>query len=211
MVYNKTVWKSGETPLSAQNFNNMENGIEGLYKGENEVEFENGDTEDGPVKSVEVELLESGETNKTIIQKISNMFRNVRYLLKLIGDTDISGLSEEKTVTGALAQLNGNLKKYVKIGNFEADNIEVEPNAFKTIIFNDTQRTDGYSRVIMTASFENATSDGFGSSFCSLYNTSLSYNTKHSAITVRNLNTTKIVIKAKCKILYVDATNIAFQ
>lgn len=129
MAYNKTTWVSGETPLSAQNFNNIEEGIEKLYNGENEVEFESGDTGEEPVESVEVELLESGETSKTIIQKISNMFRNVRYLLKMMGDTDISGLSEEKTVTGAIAKLNSKLKWKLVNSVTGTDNI-VLPNNY---------------------------------------------------------------------------------
>lgn len=127
MEYNKTTWESGETPLSAQNMNNIEEGIEGLYKGENELEFESGDTVEEPTNQVEVELLESGETTKTIIQKISNMFRNVRYILKLIGETDISDLSKDKTITGAISRLNDVLNT-IYIGTINASGYTYNSN-----------------------------------------------------------------------------------
>lgn len=109
-----------------------------------------------------------------------------------------------------LTELNGNLKKHVKVADFEVDNITIKRNSIETIVFENTQRTDGYSRMIMTASVENASSNGSGSSFCFTYNTTLSYNTKHSAINVRNTHSEDIVVKAKCKVLYVNSTNTAF-
>lgn len=55
----------------------------------------------------EVSTLVSGEKHSSIFNKISKMFKNVRYLWKLLGTTDISSIGNG-TVTGAVNSLNGN-------------------------------------------------------------------------------------------------------
>ncbi len=52
----------------------------------------------------DVPKLESGEKHSSIFGKVSTMFRNARYLFKLMGKTDISKIGDA-TVTGALAAL----------------------------------------------------------------------------------------------------------
>lgn len=53
-----------------------------------------------------VAALASGETMKSILNKVSTMFKNIRYLYKMLGTTDISSLSDAGTVTAALSKLN---------------------------------------------------------------------------------------------------------
>ncbi len=60
-------------------------------------------------KWTDVAMMESGEEHKSLIEKISIMFKNVRYLYKLLGTTDISKI-EDGTVTGAIKKVNKALK-----------------------------------------------------------------------------------------------------
>lgn len=50
----------------------------------------------------------SGETHKSIFAKMSQMFKNVRYLYKMLGTTDISAIGDG-TVKGALSTLNSTI------------------------------------------------------------------------------------------------------
>lgn len=52
-----------------------------------------------------VNVLSSGETVKSIFNKISTMFKNIRYLFNMLGTTDISSIGGG-TVTGAISALN---------------------------------------------------------------------------------------------------------
>lgn len=60
-----------------------------------------------PVYPQEVSLISSGETHKSLFGKLSNVVKNVRYLLKIIGTTDISHLGNG-TVTRAITDLVAN-------------------------------------------------------------------------------------------------------
>lgn len=53
-------------------------------------------------------ILTSGEQHKSIFNKISILFKNVRWLLSKMGTTDISSIGNG-TVTGALSTLNSNI------------------------------------------------------------------------------------------------------
>ena len=55
----------------------------------------------------DVETLTTGEKHSSIFNKISTMFKNVRYLYKMLGTTDISSIGGG-TVTGAISNLNTN-------------------------------------------------------------------------------------------------------
>lgn len=60
-----------------------------------------------PVYPQEVSLISSGETHKSLFRKLSNVVKNVRYLLKIVGTTDISHLGNG-TVTRAITDLAAN-------------------------------------------------------------------------------------------------------
>lgn len=54
-------------------------------------------------------VLASGEKHSSIFNKASTMFKNLRYLYKMLGTTDISNIGGG-TVTGAISELNTGLK-----------------------------------------------------------------------------------------------------
>lgn len=72
---------------------------------DNVVTFTSAD-EANPTAWKDVATLASKEKHLSLLNKISTMFSNVRYLYKILGTTDISELG---TVTQAIATLNGNV------------------------------------------------------------------------------------------------------
>ena len=69
------------------------------------------DVSDGDAAAwTNVPALTSGETHKSIFAKMSQMFKNLRYLYKLLGTTDISSIGNG-TVTGGLSSLNDSCVK----------------------------------------------------------------------------------------------------
>ena len=72
---------------------------------DNVVSFTSGDTAN-PSTWKDVAALASNENHKSILNKISTMFNNVRYLYKILGSTDISALG---TVTQAISTIKGNI------------------------------------------------------------------------------------------------------
>lgn len=85
------------------------------------VAFASSDTPDADASAwTSVAALESGEKHASLFAKVSQMFKNVRYLYKMLGTTDISSIGGG-TVTGAiasqneaLATLNTNLNQRIK-------------------------------------------------------------------------------------------------
>lgn len=82
--------------------------------------FNSSDTDDSVSEWTSVSVLSSGEKLSSLFNKISTMFRNIRYLYKLIGSTDISELSEDGTITKSLTTLNRKLGSLIKEGSFTA-------------------------------------------------------------------------------------------
>ena len=75
----------------------------------NTVTFTSNDVDDASATSwTSVSKLATGITHATFFQRVSQMFKNVRYLYKMLGTTDISKIGNG-TVTGALDTLNSNL------------------------------------------------------------------------------------------------------
>lgn len=73
--------------------------------------FTSSDVVDGSATTwTSVSKLDSGETNASIFAKVSQMFKNIRYLYKLLGTTDISSIGNG-TVTNALSVLNANVRE----------------------------------------------------------------------------------------------------
>ncbi len=70
---------------------------------DNTVGFESGDNADAQ-SWTDVEVMEKNEKHKSLFGKISTMFKNVRYLYRLLGTTDISVI-KNGTVTGILNEL----------------------------------------------------------------------------------------------------------
>ena len=57
-----------------------------------------------PTSWTDVAVLATGETNGSIFTKISNMFKNIRYLYSKLGTTDISGVGN--SITAAISALS---------------------------------------------------------------------------------------------------------
>lgn len=75
-------------------------------------DFTSSDVADGSATAwTGVNPLTSGETNKSIFAKLSQMFKNIRYLYKMLGTTDISSIGNG-TITNALSVLNANDLKW---------------------------------------------------------------------------------------------------
>jgi len=75
--------------------------------GDTTVTFTSGDTEN-PEDWTEITPVESGEKQSSLWQKISLFAKNLRYLWKLCGTSDISGVADG-TLTGAVSKLNTDL------------------------------------------------------------------------------------------------------
>lgn len=73
------------------------------------ADFISTDTDDTRATQwISVARLVCGETYKSIFNKLSTMFRNVRYLYKMLGTTDISTIGGG-TITGAIGSINTEL------------------------------------------------------------------------------------------------------
>lgn len=99
-------YRDGEVNLTADNIGALaKNGD----SAENIVNYTSGDTDDTAADKWEsVPALTSGMTHANLFSRISNMFKNVRYLYKMLGTTDISKIGGG-TVTGAISELNTGL------------------------------------------------------------------------------------------------------
>ena len=65
-----------------------------------------------PTEWTDVSVLAGGEKHSSLFNKISTMFKNIRWLYKMLGTTDISAIGGG-TVTGAISALNTNLKNKI--------------------------------------------------------------------------------------------------
>lgn len=68
--------------------------------------------------------LSSGETHESFMTKISRMIKNIRWLYKLIGTTDISSIGNG-TITGGLSSLNDSLNAIGNIASSTAQTLTV--------------------------------------------------------------------------------------
>ena len=99
--------------------------------------FESGDSSTG--SSTPPAVITSGETHKSLFNKLSTAVKNVRWLLSKMGTTDISAIGNG-TVTGALSTLNSNMP-YTK----EYRQTVTIPAKGKTEVLIDiTPKKDGY-------------------------------------------------------------------
>ena len=64
----------------------------------------------------DVDVMSSGEKHSGLFSKISTMFKNMRYLYKLLGTTDISTVGDG-TVSGAISTLNSNMVSLTKFAS----------------------------------------------------------------------------------------------
>ena len=112
--------------------------------------FTSSDVADGGATAwTGVNPLTSGETNKSIFAKLSQMFKNIRFLYKMLGTTDISSIGNG-TVTGGLSSLNDSLNGLFKAKSYSCQ-FSVGPNAHASITGNDlgVSAPSGYMPVIL--------------------------------------------------------------
>lgn len=84
------------------------------------VAFASSDTPDADASAwTSVATLESGEKHASLFSKISQMFKNIRYLYKMLGTTDISHIGGG-TVTGAISSQNDALAKHKNSGDHDS-------------------------------------------------------------------------------------------
>lgn len=86
------------------------------------VNFVSADSATGD--STAPDILTSGERHKSIFNKISILFKNVRWLLSKMGTTDIASVGDG-TVTGALSTLNSNIGWLTNVPNAKRYNTVV--------------------------------------------------------------------------------------
>lgn len=118
IMFHDQVYSSGTTAASGTMYDNTNSGLEAinvqdaideLEDGNGTPTFTSADVPDGESTSwTTVPALTSGETHKSIFQKTSQMFKNIRYLWKMMGNTDISTIGNG-TVTNAISTLNSNI------------------------------------------------------------------------------------------------------
>lgn len=102
----ETTYRKGEVNITAENIGAV--AVDG-DTAENTVTFTSTDAKN-PTAYTDVDVLATGETHKSFLEKISTMFKNIRYLYKVLGSTDISSIGDG-TATGAISTLNSNLEQ----------------------------------------------------------------------------------------------------
>lgn len=111
---NEDSFRRGNVELTAENVGAVATGGD---TAENTATFTSSDVADGSASAwTSVSKLSSGEKHSSIFAKVSQMFKNVRYLYKMLGTTDISKIGNG-TCTGAISSLNSGLanKYFIKI------------------------------------------------------------------------------------------------
>ena len=103
--------------------------------GEATMNFTSSDVADGSAAEwTSVPALASGEKHNAILGKVSQMFKNVRYLFKILGTTDISGIGDG-TATGAISSLNADLAKKAEASDLakQSDSVKSNTSAISTL------------------------------------------------------------------------------
>lgn len=111
---NEDSFRRGNVVLTAKDVGAVSTGGD---TAENTATFTSSDVADGLTSAwTTVSKLSSGEKHSSIFAKVSQMFKNVRYLYKMLGTTDISKIGNG-TCTGAISSLNSGLanKYFIKI------------------------------------------------------------------------------------------------
>lgn len=109
---NEDSFRRGNVELTAENVGAVATGGD---TAENTATFTSSDVADGLTSAwTTVSKLSSGEKHSSIFAKVSQMFKNVRYLYKMLGTTDISKIGNG-TCTGAISSLNSSLANHLPL------------------------------------------------------------------------------------------------
>jgi hypothetical protein len=140
----ETSYRRGNVNLTPENIGAVATGGD---TASNVTSFTSSDVADGSAPSwTNVATLTSGETHTSLFAKVSQVFKNVRYLYKMLGTTDISKIGNG-TCTGAISSLNSSLAN-VKIININGKNEEIVidiKNAIRNLPYGNYILT-GYSK-----------------------------------------------------------------
>ena len=105
-------FRRGNVVLTAENVGAVPTGED---TAENTATFTSSDVADGSASAwTSVSKLSSGEKHSSILKKVSQMFKNVRYLYKMLGTTDISKIGNG-TCTGAISSLSSSLANHLPL------------------------------------------------------------------------------------------------
>lgn len=105
----ETAYRRGNVNLTPANIGAVATGGD---TASNVASFTSSDVADGSASSwTSVATLTSGEKHTSLFAKVSQMFKNVRYLYKMLGATDISTIGGG-TVTGAISSQNDAFAKH---------------------------------------------------------------------------------------------------
>lgn len=105
----ETAYRRGNVNLTPANIGAVATGGD---TASNVASFTSSDVADGSASSwTSVATLVSGEKHTSLFAKVSQMFKNVRYLYKMLGATDISTIGGG-TVTGAISSQNDAFAKH---------------------------------------------------------------------------------------------------
>lgn len=127
----ETSYRQGNVNLTPENIGAVATGGD---TASNVTSFTSSDVADGSAPSwTNVAALTSGETHTSFFAKVSQMFKNVRYLYKMFGTTDISSIGGG-TVTGAISSQNKALAQLNNIGNYkQTDTLLVSSKLYANI------------------------------------------------------------------------------
>lgn len=127
----------------------------------NIVTFTSGDST-SPTAWTNVDSLVTGEKHSSLLNKISTMIKNVRFLYKVLGTTDISTIGDG-TVTGAVSTLNSSLNEklnWTLIGTINASNPTINiPSEYNDIALLVLHSNSGqparkvYSKITLNAKY----------------------------------------------------------
>ena len=108
-----------------------------------EVDFTTQDETQNPEIQTVTKLVGTDSWSQRFF-KISQMFQNIRYLINKLGTTDISSLSTEGTVTGALSTLDDKLDNKIVTGSYNSTTASsISSNGTAWLSFQNIGRT-GY-------------------------------------------------------------------
>lgn len=109
------------------------------------VAFVSNDTT-SPTAWTDVAVLSTNEKHASLFNKVSTMLKNVRWIYKKLGTTDISKIGDG-TVTGALSSLNSNLSTKVDSYGVTVIKILNHTISFGTYIYPSITQTQGIAHV----------------------------------------------------------------
>lgn len=113
----ETAYRRGNVNLTPANIGAVATGGD---TASNVASFTSSDVADGSASAwTSVATLTSGEKHTSLFAKVSQMFKNVRYLYKMLGTTDISSIGGG-TVTGAISSQNDAFTKHKNSGDHDS-------------------------------------------------------------------------------------------